>query len=93
MSAPPIGSVMVSPSTSASTKNVGDHRRSGVHVRGHQPAQDQRRPQQQQVEQLLAAEADAARDQALQLAEGDGAAAEGDRADDAAGDRERRSSA
>jgi hypothetical protein len=47
-----------------------------------------RRGEQQQIQNLLPAEAQAALDQALQLAEGDGAAAEGDRTDDAADHRE-----
>ena len=67
-----------------------DHRERGVEVSGDQRTEQQRRGEQHQVEELLPAEADAARDQTLQFPEGDRTAAEGHRADDATGHRERR---
>src|SRR5580700_4951894 len=56
----------------------------------HQAADHEGPDEQQQVQNLLAAEAHAALDETLQLAERNSAAAEGDSPNDAADDREHR---
>ena len=83
-----MGSVMVSPRIERQHEKPVTTAGEAFSLRSHQGAEHQRGGKQHQIQELLAAEADAAGDESLELAEGDGAAAEGDRADDAARDRQ-----